>query len=176
MQLQPPGLLGLTQLKTGGVVPDALAQTIQPEFDILEFWLRASREIWQTTSSLVAPPASFGFGAFNPGPIIVPETQWWYVHSYSIVGRAAAVGDGWSNFRGAMAFNTAGTQRVRFLGEPTFAGLELAASSPTFNATILAERFWAPPGANLGFYIGNVTGVTGFECLLASLDYTRCPI
>lgn len=176
-QLQPPGLLGLLQLKTGGFVPDALLQDVQPEIDMLGFWLRAAREnIRQDYSRSIAGPAELNQveplldfpGATTPlGP---GSQEWWYVHSYNV--RVSDTG-------GAVGTPVYLAPAYNLVGGPT-GGVSIALVAPMTAVPgdtywpLEARGFWLPPGAQLGVWICSYTGP--IELQLIGCDITRCAI
>lgn len=170
IQVAPVGLLGLLSLKTGGQMPDAMRQDLQPTVDFEAWWLRAKRVLDNVNRG--NSTNSGGYVDFSPNAIIVPESEWWYVHSYSVRGKVNSVGQVNSGFRLAMLFNALGTQRFRFIGEPAWTHTQLD-SSPEY--LFLAEGFWAPPGAHIGYYLTSATGGVLVTDVLG-FDYTALPL
>jgi len=168
----PPGLLGLLQLKVAGYNPAVLSDEVSPSIDLESWWLRANREVW-TANSGISQGAGVAndFLAFSPNTIVVPDKEWWFVHSYSVTcipGAASTV----DVTRLAMTWNAAGTIRYQFLGD---ASASVSAAGAGIPALLLAEKFWAPPGATLGFWFGTTT-VVGVSWTVRGLDFTRCPL
>jgi len=177
VQLQPPGLLGLLQLKVGGFVPDALLQTVQPEVDMLEFWLRAAAEHVQVdfARSIAGPAelnqveilidAATATQPLGPGP-----QEWWYVHNYDV--RVADTG-------GVVGTPVYLAPAYTVVGGPT-GGLSLAVLAPITAVPgdtyypLQARGFWVPPGAQLGVWVSSYTGP--LELQLIGCMLTRCPI
>jgi hypothetical protein len=173
VQVTPVGLLGMLSLKTGGQMPDAMRQDVQPTVEIEPYWLRAKREYDRTNRGITVAAGSYNtYQDYSPNSIIVPETAWWYVHSYSAIGRVSAAGSTISSLTLALAFNRVGTIRYRFLGRQFFDVFQTDARP---EALMLAEGFWAPPGSRLGFYVASVGG-TGLDMVVAGLDYTELPL
>jgi len=171
IQIIPPGLLGLLQLKSpAGQNPHVLNHDVQPSIDLQPWWLRANRQVWGPNSGLTVAAAVINdFQAFSPNAIIVPQNQWWYVHSYSMSAASSAGGTA-QGLRQAMRWNTVGTIKYRALGEN-----ESNVSAALGARLIGATDFWMPPGSELGFWIGSVL-VADLGVTLRGLDYTVLPI
>lgn len=170
IQVAPVGLLGLLSLKTGGQMPDAMRQDVQPTVDFEAWWLRSKRVLDDTNRG--ASTNAVGYVDFTTGPITVPPNEWWYVHSYSVRGKVNSAGQINTGFRLAMLFNAQGSRRFRFIGEPAWTTPQTD-TSPEY--LFLAEGFWAPPGAQLGYYATSVVGGVLVTDVLG-LDYTACPL
>jgi len=174
VQLTPPGLLGLLQLKTGGFVPDALLQSVQPTLDLLPFWLRAAAENFNDSYSVVIP------GPATPTEI-VPLTdaathtlmlgptaqEWWYVENLSVgVSTSGATTPtcclGYVLNGGPVGGVT--SQYVSNFVRP------VAGEAPP----LVARDFWVPPGGVIGVYVD--TFLVSFDLVLTGLRYTRCAI
>jgi hypothetical protein len=175
IQLIPPGLLGLLQIKSpAGQNPNVLNADVQPCVDILPWWLRANRQVWAANSGInIAAAIINDFMAFSPNSIIVPQNQWWYIHSYNVAVAAGAAGTA-LGVRQAMRWNTVGTIKYQALGEgPARSNEPLTAASGAI--LLKAEGFWMPPGSELGFYVGVVTG-GDLQVTVRGMAYTPCPI
>jgi len=173
IQVAPPGLLGLLSLKTGGQMPDAMEQSVQPGIDFEQWWLRAKRVVDFTARQSVLVAGAYDNYNDWDVPIVVPETEWWYCHSYSAKVAITDAADVLQSFRLALAWTKIGTQRYRFLGNDQAAFVS-AAAGPRYQA--MAEGFWMPPGSSLGFYIGGIAGVGGLTSLLRGFEYTVLPV
>lgn len=169
IQLTPPGLLGLLQLKTGGFLPDTLKQDVQPTINMEPWYLRA------TASVLYALPIrNLAPGVYNdfvgwaaPADIRASNTDTWYVHNFTIqcFGNASSI----TYARPAVQYSG---------GVPSFFGLGDVSPALAAGGTslIVARDFWIPPGAELGMYVGTVgAGGTG-DFLCVGLEYTRCQL
>jgi len=174
IQVAPAGLLGLLSLKTGGTMPDAMRQDLQPTIDFEGWWLRGKRVVDNNDHTAVLAAATYdAFQDFSTNPIAVPEREWWYVHSYSCKAAITDVADSIQAFRMAVAWTSVGTIRYRFVGEAAPPFITNAACP---RATLLAEGFWCPPGSRIGFYTGAVAGIGGLAVNVRGLDYTVCPV
>jgi hypothetical protein len=171
IQVIPPGLLGLLQIKSpSGENPNLLNNDVQPVLDMLPWWLRANRIVSQVNAGRTLAINSINaFTAFSPNAILVPESEWWYVHSFTVAFDCA--GGGSATMMGpALQFNQVGTLRWRTL-MPVVAALAAAGGA----LAMTAEDFWAPPGSQLGFYISEVAGAD-LQIDMRGLDYTVCRI
>lgn len=166
IQVYPPGLLGLLQLKADGRAVSNLTDTCGPSLEMAPWWLRAKAELYTTPAT--GTHAAGGFATFVPftvGPIQVPNGEWWYVHDYSVVFTAPG-GSTASNIRLAAA----STPASAFYGALSDTTIQLAA---TANLLISSKDFWLPPGARLGYYIDAITGVQ-ITTALTQLRISRC--
>lgn len=174
IQVTPAGLLGLLSLKTGGLMPDAMRQDVQPTVPLDAYWLRAKRVFDQVNRGITLAAASYdNFQNYSPNTITVPETEWWYVHSYSVRGNVSGAGASINSLRLAMLWNPVGTQRFRFLGDGGNRENFMTDARPY--SLMLAESFWCPPGSQLGFFVGSVSGA-GLDMTVVGLDYTALPV
>jgi len=174
IQLIPPGLLGLLQIKSpAGQNPNVLNADVQPVMDIHEYWLRANRQVWALNSGITLAAGTYNtFTALSPNGIDCPQNQWWYVHSVTMtftVGAASSYVMG--NL--AMRWNSVGTIRWRTLGAPSRPGTLTSADG---EIAYRAEDFWMPPGSSLGVNVGIIAGAAGLAIDLRGMDYTILPI
>lgn len=178
IQLIPPGLLGLLQLKQLGRLPDKLADTVAGVVELRDWYLTA-RRVDQTTlfgnATLVTAAlgaGNTGFQAFHVGaaggPVcIVPQNQLWWVEQLTIAASLVAAdvirvlpavtsisGIG---FGVAVDYNDVTTARAR----------QLSCSIP--------RGFWAYPGDTFGVAVMDITSVPGIT-LSMGLRATPCPI
>lgn len=173
IQIQPPGLLGLLQLKVGGFMPDALAQDVQPTVDLEGYWLRAAAQNESVGYSRALVAATYGFTAslLDTATATVAlgpsQQEWWFVHDYAL--RYNAPGGTGTNLRPAWTLRPGpGAAQAEFYVGETYQ----AAGAPFIAAR--AGGFWLPPGAVLGSYVDVVTA--GLQIDLMGLRYTRCPV
>jgi len=174
IQLIPPGLLGLLQIKSpAGQNPNVLNADVQPGIDLEAWWKRANRQVWGLNSGVTLPAAAYGnIAQYSPNAIAVPQNQWWFVHSYTT--RASVNGGGTAfGLRQGMGWNATGTLRYRALGDVVFDNMTLTAAMG--NVLMLSENFWMPPGSFLGHYISLVS-VADLNLDCVGMDYTICPI
>lgn len=153
IQVLPRGLTGLLQLKTLGRVPDELAGFVQPAMDIGAYYLAAAALVDVVIHGINIGPGAAGPSPFSPGNIVVPNDEVWYVHQYSVevllpVGAAEAA----RNVQPIMYLTSVGTIRWVGLTEQSITVTGNAAAAR--GGVITARDFWAPPGAQLGFYSG----------------------
>lgn len=170
IQLAPPGLLGLPQLKTAGINPDALQRQISPTIDLEAWWLRASARKAAATLLDLAPATYAAVQGF--ATLTVPNTAWWYVRNYTVrlQGQAALA----VITRFALAYKvptSAGSPDGDYLLQDLLFG---SVTEPAMCA-LSAKNFWLPPGAQLGLWVDTVT-VNTFRVLLTGLDYTELPL
>jgi hypothetical protein len=89
VQLSPPGLLGLLQLKNQGRSPRDLLDSYQPTFDLLRD-LRHGQQIAPLIDYQVSVPGAIQSNSLlrfvTPGPMGPTENEWWFVPYVRVVG------------------------------------------------------------------------------------------
>lgn len=160
-----PGLLGLLNLKNVGLLPDELLGTLQPIINGEEFMLRGSLQGWNAAAT-----RNFVAGNYNSmtgwtvGSITVPGNECWWVENYTYTVAAAGAG-ALLNATRPMFQTPGGTNPSFALGTERQA---VTAAEPVI--AVSARDFWLPPGAVLGFWIGQVT-VNPVDIALWGLRY-----
>jgi len=170
IQLSPPGLLNLLQLKADGRSVVNLSDTCLPSLEMSDWWLRAAARDWdQTTTDAEGASVPQGFLAYTSNPVTVPNGQWWFVHDYTVKFSFTA-GQVGTNIRLAWSnIGSGASARYRVLPD----GLESRGTlTGAINVAATAEKFWVPPGARIGFYCDSITG--GLAASLIGLRYTPC--
>jgi hypothetical protein len=165
IQLVPPGLMGLLQLKSTGRLPGELSGAVRPSLELFT-WYMASRVVdipalpgSAGQPSVAIPTATQGFNAFTTNPLIVPNGQWWWVESFTVqalIGVAAdtigGVAPGWTPNLGA-----APVQRY-MVGRP----VDDVATAQVIRTvwSYASAPFFAPPGAQFGCFNSRITTAT----------------
>lgn len=150
IQLLPAGLLGLLQLKSpAGRNPEVLEGNVQPTIDLLEQYLLQASEVWNINSS-VALPTGQGARRFSPNSMIVPQSEYWYVHRYTIWTATLAAGDTVTGVLPAIYETPVGAVRVVILPSWNQRGGAATTGQQSVNG---AGGFWARPGSELGFWL-----------------------
>jgi hypothetical protein len=170
IQVIPPGLLGLLNLKNSGRLPNILLDEVQPGIDLEPWWLRANLLLAGLSSDSLAIGTYNNFQPFTAGAgaITVPQNQWWFVEWYSAsfttVNQATGIDL-------ALRFQSLGTPQWTPLGaiDPEAAIINNA----RFN--LVAKGFWAPPGSDIGYCVSSVA-VGALAVSTLALRYTPCPI
>lgn len=182
IQLQPPGLLGLLQIKNFAEAPHDLQQTYVPVFPMVPWALLANAETLQVgfaagsiggnlTGTFISDAVSS-----VPGTFTVGQREWWYVHRFNLGfspgGGTTALA--WPQLGylvdvGATAKYLGVSQAI--LGPVTAA----AGGDPTRALQLNASDFFVPPGSQLGFGI-NVTNAAATNAAALSALITRLPI
>lgn len=149
IQQIPPGLLGFLQLKNQGLGLGDLPDTLQGVLELRDWLLHAdARNSGRYERNIAA--SSSGIGAFNtPGPLLVPDSEWWYVHNFTVLSSNLAAGDS-VQLGGAWLVD-------RALPNPSFYLVSLPQGGGLHtgvNRAAIASGggFFVPPGAELGFY------------------------
>jgi len=178
IQVAPPGLINLLQLKSSGYNPDAMRQDVQPTVDLEEWWLRAQAQNITTRyrQSVAGATAVNGFfAALSPGLVnLGPGPRaWWYIHTLSVIYVAAAavtfVNTGFALRGGPQPAGGAADQSWLLPGRYIPA---MGAANLTEIDTI--SGFWLPPNGIVGAYVGATTGA--FELDVLGCRYTELPI
>lgn len=174
IQSLPNGLLGLLQLKNMGNLPDVLLGNVQPIIDMVPFWLRGQTITDPVVHGLGLPTGTTGLQSFSPNPILVPEGQMWWVRRYTVqavvpVGATERI----DNLTPTLTVQRVGVVLWQALTERPVSVLGNAAS--TVAAAVGCGDFWASPGSEIGFYVGDVT--TGSNVVVnGQVWYTPVPI
>lgn len=177
VQVLPPGLLNMLQLKSSGYNPDALKQDIQPTIDMTDWWLRATRKNWGPDNTVLQAAGSVGGILVPLGPGLIQAkpgpTAWWYVHRATI--KCSAI--------------TAETSQLQFgIIEP--GGAQGSTANDTFHTlgefrpSLAADQawifnqqdFWLPPGSSFGMYVGAVAATGSLFIELLGCSYSELPL
>jgi len=180
VQVLPPGLLNMLQLKTGGQSPDAMRQDIQPSIDLEAWWLRATRQKVSAAYNISAAVAGY-LTVVLPlnvsGATLGPDNRtWWYVHDASVVGNLGAA----SSATGLQpAFEEDGGPFNNTLNYTTVGAgarlVSIAAGNGETSVIMGAHGFWMPPGSRFGCYIDQVFGAS-ITIEVAGFSYSALPI
>jgi len=172
IQTRPLSLGALLTLKTRGDMPRALLDDVRGSVDLERWWLRAKHLVWPLAASRsfvgAAPGAFYQWLVDSP---VVPQNEWWYVRSASVVltmGAAAPV-----PFSGCLAYFTPPTVpfRIQSLTSSFYSGVVAQNDGVMFTA----HDVWLPPGAALGIWLSTLNAsttltLTGFEYVPLSLN------
>lgn len=173
IQLIPPGLLGLFQLKSSGRAPDDLQQSVQPSLEVLRWYMMARQVAWREpagtfftsrTVTTVDGPAVYSFN--TPAPIRVPANEAWYVRSYTVAVPRLVVGD---SVRFSAGWISPNSTQIAF----TLA--DARSIVPTDNGLSSAHDFFLLPGSQLGVVVEAITSAAGIQ-FSGSLEYTPLPL
>lgn len=151
INLIPPGVLGFLQLKNFGKNPTEFPEVLAPTFDLLKWYLSGeSRQMAATDTSLAMATNVGGFQRLTTAPIIVPATEWWYVHSVFLRAQLPAAVTEF--FSGAPCwFNPNTFNPNELLCEPGAIIQGVAATDRTYFT--VARDFWVPPGSEFGAFV-----------------------
>jgi hypothetical protein len=171
VQLSPPGLLGLLQLKAEGRSVPNLGDTCVPSLEMAGWWLRAAATLYTGSSSDTLVPAAYRvFSGFTSGPLTVPSGEWWYVHDLNYEWQTAPTGTATGMRMAWSAVPTGSTYYKAFPADGpllTMGGNECRVST--------AQDFWLPPGARIGYWV-DVVAVANFSVAVRQLRYTPCKV
>ncbi|HET9045165.1 MAG TPA: hypothetical protein VFN70_18550 [Burkholderiales bacterium] len=131
----PPGLLRLLGLQQLGRNPEALTGELVPVIEMREWYLISQLEAL-TSGPQVPAAGPQNFSQTLAPTLVVPQSEWWYVHQFSAQFTNAAAGP----VAGRISA-TATVNGLAFRGPVTT--VPAIASARTY-ATL--DRWWAPPG------------------------------
>lgn len=146
IQSQAPAFLNLLGLKSKGALPPELVEVVQPQVDMLGFYLRGGRQI---SSTFQAGPGTMLLGGFV-AVVPVPDNEWWHIEWMTARlnwGALPSVSLVATNFGAAVFAPGIGAVRVGRLSNVTGSvGTSTNAAAPAM------EGLWAPPGSLLGLW------------------------
>lgn len=178
IQLIPPGLLGLFQLKQMGKNPSQYGEVVLPSFELSDWYLRAASLDYNAQVGVALIPGvdlangAVGFQGFSPNAVIVPANEWWHVENYTVATGNLTTGDN-TALRPAFARPLTGTRSIHVVN-PANTGVLGGAATARAN-TVSGVDFWVPPGSEIGMFVqvndtATVISYTGY------LRYTPCRI
>lgn len=169
IQVIPPGLLGLLQLKNFGRSPDMLNSTYQAVIESRDWVLQARAQDSGLFTRALPTGADFFF--FDTPTTLTPgNEEAWYVWDYTVRASAGA-GDTISDLQPMYRMNGSPAAVVHVLGPQS---ISLAGSAAAPRAIVGAHNFWLQPGAELGFYGSFVAATT--ITFAGYLRYTPLPL
>jgi len=173
IQVIPPGLLGFLQLKNSGQAPAELPDTLQGVLELRDWYFQARLVVSNQIHGGSAATAVFGFQAYSPNTIVVPEREYWWVENYSFTSDTIPAGD-LVTARAAYIVQASGATRPFLLGDqpPAPPGFP----SGQYRLAVSASRFFLGPGSVLGFYIDQNTRAAGNTSFIGNVRYAALPI
>lgn len=151
--------MGLLDLKVLGRQPDALEESVRPTIDLTRAWLNR-RAVFNTTAfSVTLTTGGSGLSGYSGTPILVPDTEVWFVHHYTInYAHAAAAGESVVNLRPALLYNATGTSQFT-----TFSTAVSSASDAVrvVRGAVDTHDFWALPGHSLALHVQDIVSAAG---------------
>lgn len=175
LQLIPPGLLGLLQLKQEGRGLVELPDVLQGVIELRDWYLQARSEWSLTThSGVINATGRANFLTFA-NPVAVPEQEWWFVHQY-VVKADPVPGAGSAEVHSlvpVMIQQATGTARSVAIGSGQF---PVGANTAAHTVWAEGRDFFAPAGARLGLAYGVTVAGGGTVNVDAFIRYTPLPI
>lgn len=172
VQVLPPGLINLLQLKVGGFSPDALRQDIQPTIDMEAWWLRATKRNLPGTWALDSAAGVYNalrIPEMGGVQLQVPARQWWYVHRCTFMAVSAAA----ATATVAFGIGEPGGTRGPANNVSEFAiGDALASATAGVLYPFTVRDIWVPPGSYMGLFVGTVAVGGTLTTYLSGLSYT----
>lgn len=166
VQLIPPGLLGMMQLKNEGRNPRTFIESYQPVIEMRQWMMQQN---WNETTDVAAALAAGITGVVTFPALISSGQSWLYIHefsAYSTVGGAGII-------RGKCIF-----QRITGGATPRhFAGMQVEGLSTTATGICnpISSGFFMPPNMQLGVFVSENT-LAGATTFTANLRWTSLPI
>lgn len=167
IQVIPPGLMGLLQLKQQGRLPTDLADSVQPVLEMRDWYFTGRRVATTALFPGAAPLATFnvpGVQTFVPsagGLATVPNGQYWYVDTCAAYGTLAAAAD---TVRYSLVL--LGSQGGDLV--PLSVDYADAANARVRRVMARADKpFWAQPGDQFAIYCEDVNTATNIVLSLS---------
>lgn len=168
IQVIPPGLVGLLQLKQFGRLPDQLQGSVQPVLEMRDWYFQARRQgelsLWgvvpQTAALVTASGAAvFEFSANIAGGAQVPLGQTWYVEQCAVNAALVAA----DNVRFTIVTHDSTGHNVVQVA-PDYQDTTTARARL---ATVHADRgFWLGPGDTISLQTLDIVSVPGIAFFL----------
>ena len=174
IQVPVPGLLGFMQLKNRGGNPSQFMDSIQGNFDLLEWYLSA-QQLFARGDTANCPSGQTAFVPISsPVNLEVPANEWWYVHDIKCNMSSLAAGDRTSFAPAYSPDGTTTTLMAMVLGEPiTIDVVQTVGQLPC--AMMDRPRFFGP-GCLFGIWFNWLQLAAGNEIVGMTVRYTPLPI
>lgn len=155
----PPGLLSLLGIKSGGDNPNVLGDSILPVLQVTELYLAGFA---QPEAAATNAPAAPGFFAVN-GPLLIPGPGEILVMSGVAATAQAAIGAGVTiKYKVAITQNIVG-------GVFEIVSDTITATAGDIPSTGSTDVIIVPPGFTPGVYVDSITGGAGPAFALRAL-------
>lgn len=169
IQVIPPGLLGMLQLKNVGKLPDELLETLAPVLELRDWLLQANSQVAGPYTTTWANNQT-GFANFvTPTVLAPPDRVWWYVHQFTVYA-SLPLGTDAAQYWPSMSFINTGS--VLTVGRASTEGV---VAGPNRFVYSFSDPFFAPPGCQLGALLGQVATATAIDAS-AVVRYTALPV
>lgn len=171
IQLIPPGLLGLFQLKTMGRNPSELGEQVIPTLEMFKWYLMTNQreQLVQSAAGITTVGYDIILNSDTLSAMRVPPNQWWYVHSFDMLSDLIPAGQSLI-FRLAWQNQGSSSSAVHYPGEIPVSVTGGGAGVIAFSH---AADFWLPPGSTLGV---SLTFASNPRTLTGSVQYTALPV
>lgn len=177
IQLIPPGLMGLLQLKQGGQLPSMLSKTVAPVVELRDWYLTARRvdelALFGGVPTVSLPSIGSKPFVFGGNNATVPAGQIWWVEQMTIqvTGTGAIVATDLLRYAPGIIPGTGGALS-QAVAPPTSDYL-LVARSRAIRAELAPRGFWAFPGDTFAALVDDVVTTNGWTAQLG-LRATPC--
>lgn len=145
IQAVPAGLLGFFQLKNNGQNPAEFPDVLQPNIDLLEWYLQSYQELASQQNLLTYAPGS----SSQLFPLVVPSDQWWWLSEVSLQIPLLLSGSGTPDYVKAALFVQFGGNAFRQLCD-----IQEFSATATEDAfawmRLQKDRMLIPPGSQFG--------------------------
>lgn len=168
VQIVPPGLLGMLNLKNVGRNPNTLDSNIQGGIDLTEWLMLQGQEYYHFEDTV---PIAGRNTIFQGVSLIVPDNEWWYVwtHTASVT---CLVGDSVVALQ-AVAQIPAALGNFAYVVQPETWNSAGAVGPYSISAGGTVRNFF-PPGTSFGYGGGGIA-LAATRQLTVSLVITRLP-
>lgn len=154
IQALAPAFLNLLGLKNQGALPPELAEVVQPQVDMMPFYLQGTAlNRWDFVNSPF-PVASFQGGLIPT--FVTPRDEWWYIHNLTARIAWSVLANNATNIAGARTGIVTREPSNIILGDES-AEIRTATALVTFEYGCKSIRdVWVPPGSSLGLYASHI--------------------
>lgn len=162
IQPAPPGLLSLLALKTKGMNPSQLADSVVPVVDLTHWYGMDALTLQQGTdnTSLASAARYMSVLTFASTPLVVPNNEIWWVKAYTVTLAYPGTLTNYDiqSFRPVIRLPQVGidSQRGLVVGDTALAFAYNTAATLGSGNTVVGPSLrdvWAPPGSDFAYYI-----------------------
>lgn len=170
IQVIPPGLLGMLQLKNVGQLPDVLQGNVQPVLELRD-WLLHANELYGLASLNQAAGNYDSTMVSMNTPVVIPQGEWWYLHditAYLVLGNTDTLNGGFG-----IAFEPLPNVLQLNLSEKQYQAFTAGGATTLAVSAQPADFF--PPGTEFGISMGRLV-LAAARVHFLTYRYTRLPM
>jgi len=168
VNLIPPGILNLVDLRTLGAAPKELVESYQPTIETFDWFVAGFADF--AAFEITIPTGTYSAWSLISVFHTVPAREWWYVYDWTITARGFNATDNVTYYESLAVPNVnqsvGGTAAFfRKSALMTHTGSAGPPGGEVQTMVGLDRGFWAPPNAN--FCFGASLAVIGASSMLA---------